>query len=148
MDGKTKDWKKLNRKATFKMKYKARSGEIQEILADVLQTFQDNLAEAEQKESEAQASYEKLRAAKLEEKGATEQALEDMVKEGAARGLSKQEAQAELDALTEQIANDEKFIAETEASYATKLEEWKERKRLRTEEIASISKAISILRSD
>ena len=34
----------------------------------MLQTFQDNLAEAEQKESEAQASYEKLRAAKLEEK--------------------------------------------------------------------------------
>lgn len=67
MDGKTKDWKKLNRKATFKMKYKARSGKIQEILADMLQTFQDNLAEAEQKESEAQASYEKLRAAKLGE---------------------------------------------------------------------------------
>merc|ERR1719399_2421948 len=148
MDGKTKDWKKLNRKATFKMKYHARSGKIQEILADMLQTFQDNLAEAEQKESEAQASYEKLRAAKLEEKGATEQALEDMTKEGSARALSKEEAQAEVDALTEQVANDEKFIAETEASYATKLEEWKERKRLRTEEIASISKAISILRSD
>merc|ERR1719399_2822667 len=148
MDGKTKDWKKLNRKATFKMKYKARSGKIQMILADMLQTFQDNLAEAEQKESEAQAAYEKLRAAKLDEKAATEQALQDMVKEGAARGLSKDEAQAEVDALTEQVANDEKYIAETEASYATKLEEWKERKRLRTEEIASISKAISILRSD
>merc|ERR1719453_2115595 len=29
------DWKKLNRKATFKMKYKARSLKIQEILADM-----------------------------------------------------------------------------------------------------------------
>ena len=28
------DWKKLNRKAVFKMKYKARSGKIQEILVE------------------------------------------------------------------------------------------------------------------
>jgi chromosome segregation ATPase len=130
------------------MKYHARSGKIQEILADMLQTFQDNLAEAEQKESEAQASYEKLRGSKEEEKAATEQALEDMVKEGAARGLSRDEAKAEVEALEEQVANDEKFIADAEAAYATKLEEWKERKRLRTEEIAAISKAIAILRSD
>merc|ERR1719311_1026448 len=44
------DWKKLNRKAIFKMKYKARSLKIQEILADMLQTFEDNLAEATKKE--------------------------------------------------------------------------------------------------
>ena len=33
-------------------------------------------------------------------------------------------------------------------SYAVKVTEWKERKRLRTEEVASISKAIEILSSD
>jgi len=55
LDGQTPDvdWKKLNRKATFKMKYKARSLKIQEILADMLQTFQDNLADAEKKEKDA-----------------------------------------------------------------------------------------------
>merc|ERR1719161_2000062 len=46
------DWKKLNRKATFKMKYKARSLKIQEILADMLQTFQDNLADATKTEKD------------------------------------------------------------------------------------------------
>merc|ERR1719298_312359 len=46
------DWKKLNRKATFKMKYKARSLKIQEILADMLQTFEDNLADAIKKEAD------------------------------------------------------------------------------------------------
>merc|ERR1740138_1290746 len=68
------DWKKLNRKATFKMQYKGRSFKIQEILADMLQTFQDNLAEAEQKESDAAAFYEKLMSSKREEKETVEAA--------------------------------------------------------------------------
>merc|ERR1719171_2473212 len=50
------DWKKLNRKAVFKMKYKARSLKIQEILADMLQTFKDNLEDAEKKEKESKAT--------------------------------------------------------------------------------------------
>merc|ERR1719451_139296 len=50
------DWKKLNRKSTFKMKYKARSGKIQTILADMLQTFKTNLEDAEKKEKAAQES--------------------------------------------------------------------------------------------
>merc|ERR550537_558535 len=52
------DWKKLNRKATFKMKYKARSTKIQEILADMLQTFEDNLADAKKKEKDTKASFD------------------------------------------------------------------------------------------
>merc|ERR1719171_1699288 len=68
--------------------------------------------------------------------------------EGAARALSMEESQEEVDALTTQVENDEKYISQAEASYADKMTEWKERKRLRTEEIASISKAIEILSSD
>merc|ERR1719444_510850 len=34
------DWKDLNRKATFKMSYKARSFKIQEVLQKLLQTFE------------------------------------------------------------------------------------------------------------
>merc|ERR1719456_1111667 len=142
------DWKKLNRKATFKMEYKGRSFKIQEILADMLQTFQDNLAEAETKESDTEAAYQKLKAAKDAEKAATEQAASDMSKETAARNLALAESNEERDLLTEQKTNDEGFISQTEADYATKLGEWKERKRLRTEEVASISKAIGILTSD
>merc|ERR1719327_704952 len=48
-----KDWKKLNREATFKKSYKARSGDIQDVLAKLLMTFNTNLAEATAKEKEA-----------------------------------------------------------------------------------------------
>jgi len=142
------DWKKLNRKATFKMKYKARSLKIQEILADMLQTFEDNLAEATKKEKDTKDSFDTLMTSKNSQLSAAQDALSGGEGEGAARTLAADEAQEEVDALTEQVTNDEKYISQAEASYADKVAEWKERKRLRTEEIASISKAIEILASD
>merc|ERR1719281_1358004 len=142
------DWKKLNRKATFKMKYKARSGKIQKIMADMLQTFKDNLADAIAKEKEAKAAYDKLMASKKDELGTAEEALTDGKKEGAARGMAKDEAQQEVDDLKAQIEADEGYIKDTEESHAIKLEEWKERKKLRKLEVASINKAIAILNSD
>merc|ERR1719335_1817199 len=51
------DWKKLNRDATFKKKYKARSGNIQDILGDMLTTFQDNLKEARKTEKKAKEDF-------------------------------------------------------------------------------------------
>merc|ERR1719265_1964949 len=56
----TVDWKKLNRKATFKMKYKARSGKIQETLAEMLKTFKTNLDEATKKKADDDKAYEGL----------------------------------------------------------------------------------------
>merc|ERR1719487_422803 len=58
------DWKKLNRKATFKMSYKARSFKIQDTLKKMQQTFEMNLSEARDSEQKAQNDYEKLTAAK------------------------------------------------------------------------------------
>merc|ERR1719504_40753 len=59
-----------------------------------------------------------------------------------------EEAQKEVDDLKAQIEADTKYISDTEDALATKKEEWKERKKLRTLEIASINKAIAILNSD
>merc|ERR1719191_2701782 len=142
------DWKKLNRKATFKMKYKARSTKILSMLKDMLQTFTDNLADATAKEEEAQSAYEKLKKSKEEELEAAQKALNDMTKEGSARALSKDEAQQEVDDLKAQIQADSGFMADTQAAHKTKLEEWKKRKELRTGEIAAINEAINILNSD
>jgi len=144
----TVDWKKLNRKAGFKMKYKARSGKIQKILGDMLQTFKDNLADATAKEKEAKANYDKLMGTKKDELGTAEEALTDGNKEGSARNMAKDEAQQEVDDLKAQIEADEGYIKDTEEAYGIKMEEFKERKKLRKLEIASINKAIAILSSD
>jgi len=142
------DWKKLNRKSTFKMKYKARSGKIQGILADMLQTFKTNLADAEKKEKDAIQAHEDMMKSKQSELDAAETALTDGEKEGAARAMNADEAQSEADELEKQVKLDTGFIEETEKALADKKLEWKERKKLRTLEIASINKAVAILNSD
>jgi len=142
------DWKKLNRKATFKSKYKARSGKIQQILADMLQTFKTNLKDAEGKEKMAAETHEELMKSKNEELSGSQEALAAGEKEGSARGMAKEDAEKEVDDLKAQVEADTKYIADTEEALATKKEEWKERKKLRTLEIASINKAIAILNSD
>merc|ERR1719506_2139732 len=142
------DWKKLNRKAVFKMKYKARSLKIQEILADMLQTFQDNLKDAIKKENDSKATFDKLTEQKNSQLSAAQDALTAGDAEGGARSLSIQESQEEVDSLTAQVKADEEYISQAEESYATMKDEWKERKRLRTEEVASIEKSIAILTSD
>merc|ERR1719160_236075 len=114
----------------------------------MLQTFKDNLADATAKEKEAQATYDKLMGSKKDELEGAQKALTDGDKEGSARGMAKEDAQQEVEDLKAQIEADEGYIADTEEALKTKMGEWKERKKLRTLEIASINKAIAILNSD
>lgn len=142
------DWKKLNRKATFKKKYKARSFKIQDILKDMAKTFKDSLKDAETKEKNAQMEYDKLKKAKEKQKSEAEEALAKMEDETGSRQMSKEEAKTELKSLQSQVKEDEGFIKQTKKSLADKKKEWKARKELRTAETAAFSKAIEILNND
>jgi len=142
------DWKKLNRKATFKMAYKARSFKIQDVLAKMLDTFKTNLEDATTKESEAQAQYRELSDSKNEQLAEAQDALSKMDGEKGAKAMSKEDAQTEVDSLKLQVKNDKQFIEQTAQALEDKKSEWKFRQELRTGEIAAINKAISILHSD
>merc|ERR1719443_1351329 len=142
------DWKKLNRKATFKMAYKARSFKIQGVLKKMHQTFTINLKDATDKENDAQADYDKLTEAKQGQLDAAREALNKMESENGAKGMSRQDAEDELNALKKQVKDDTKFIAQTEKALAEKKKQWKVRSELRTGELGAISKAISILHND
>jgi len=142
------DWKKLNRKATFKMSYKARSFKIQDVLKKMHQTFTINLNEATKEEADAKAEYDKLMKAKQEQLDAARESLTKMEVENGAAGMSKQDAQDEVDGLKTQVKDDTEFIAQTEKAVADKKDSWKVRQELRTGEIAAINKAIYILHND
>merc|ERR1719506_1105550 len=142
------DWKKLNRKATFKMKYKARSFKIQDVLAKLLETFQTNLAEAQDNENKAQEAHDKLMKSKGDMLEQAQNARSEMAAEGAARGQSLEESKEEVGNLEKQIENDKKYIEQTEKSLADMKQQWKDRKALRAGEIAAVNKAISILHND
>jgi len=142
------DWKKLNRKATFKMKYKERSTKIQATLKKLLQTFQSNLDDATAKEADSKKSYDKLQGTKQGQLDKAETSLTKMEKEMGAKGMSKADAEKEVSDLETQVKNDIKFISDTRTSMATKTTEWKARSQLRAGESAAISQAVSILSSD
>jgi len=142
------DWKKLNRKADFKMKYKARSTEIQETLQGLLTQFSAGLADVESKETEAASIHTKLMTSKKGQLTKAEEALVKMEREGGARGLSKQQAQDEITALDTQITDDTKHITDVQSALNTKTDEWKARQKVRSDELVAISQAISILHSD
>mmetsp|Transcript_71758 Transcript_71758/g.153383 ORF Transcript_71758/g.153383 Transcript_71758/m.153383 type:complete len:733 (-) Transcript_71758:88-2286(-) len=144
----TWDWKKLNRKATFKSSYKARSFKIQEVLGKLLETFSTNLMEAGQKEKEAKDLFDKLMISKGAERDAAQEALIKQEKENGAKGLSREESTTELNELKTQVEADTNFITDVTKALDQKKTEWKERSEIRTGEIAAISKAISILRND
>ena len=119
-----RDWKKLDRKAILKMKFKTRPMKIQEIHADMLQTFKDNFSDAEKKEEKDASTSKTLMEQKNSQLSAAQDALIGGDAEGGARASSIEE------------------------SYPVMITEWKERMRLRSEEISSIEKAIKILTSD
>merc|ERR1719316_1239616 len=110
--------------------------------------FQDNLEQAELKESEEQAAYEKLKAAKESQLDAAKDALAALGGETASREEAVAEAKEEISTLEAQIAKDKDFMKDTEDAYKEKLGEWRERKKLMTQEIAAVGKALGILRSD
>lgn len=142
------DWKKLNRKATFKMSYKARSGKIQAVLAKLKSTFARNLKDAQDKEADAVATHKKLKDTKDGQLKKAQDSLTKMEKENGAKGMSKTDAENEVKNLKADVVADTKFIADTTASMATKTTEWKARSVLRTKEAAAMSQAIGILSSD
>jgi len=144
----TVDWKKLNRKATFKMAYKARSFKIQDVLKKLHQTFTINLKDARTKETDSKAQYVTLTKAKQGQLDAARTALTKMESENGASGMSKQDSKDEIADLKKQVTADEKFIKETEKGLADKKTEWKARQDLRSGELAAISKAIYILHND
>jgi len=143
-----KDWKKLNRKAGFKMSYKARSFKIQGVLNKLLQSFKKSLEDAEEKENDEKKTHDTLMDTKKEQLQSAEDALSSSSVEGGARGLSKEQAQEEVDDLKTQISNDEGYIQQAKDDLATKKDEWKARKELMVGEGAAINKAIAILHSD
>ncbi|CAK0833396.1 unnamed protein product [Prorocentrum cordatum] len=144
----TVDWKKLNRKATFRMSYKARSAKIQDVLAGLLETFTKNREQAAAKEAAATESHAALMASKGAQREAAQMNLANMDKENGAKSMSREEAMSRVEDLGTQHANDEKYIQQVEAQLAEKKEEWSARSTLRAGEIKAISQAIAILHSD
>jgi hypothetical protein len=142
------DWEKLNSDPTFAMKYKARSGEIQNVLSDMLDAFKANLNNTEAVETKAVADFDALMLAKNGQLDTAKQALLDKSEETGARATALSDAKEEKTDKEEQNERDEGFVQQTKDACSTKADEWAARTKLRNEEIVAISEAIGVIHSD
>jgi len=148
LDVPTVDNKMLNKDTTFNKKYAARSGEIQNVLTDMLASFRSNLNTTQVLESKAKSDFDSLMSAKTGQLDSTQAALRDKSTENGARATAVADSQTEKDELETQNTNDAGFFQDTTSACETKAGEWSDRKKLRADELASIGQAISTLRSD
>jgi hypothetical protein len=128
--------------------YQTQSGAIQGILADMYDSFRRDLASANDEEGERASDFAKLDSTNKADlallKGnlnAKELSQGNDVKDLATEQKKREETQAQLDA-------DEAFFETTKEACKAKADEWAERSRLRTEELAGMNEAIDILTSD
>merc|ERR1719502_2011882 len=111
-------------------------------------TFSMNLEKATEVEAVAQKNYESLIGVKENEMATLVDARKKKEGEKADAEKDLADNSQELDDTTKQMKADTKFFDETKAACQTKADEWTERVRARTEELAGINKALEILTGD
>merc|ERR1719454_221898 len=128
--------------------YETQSGAIQGILADMMDSFTRDYASNDEEETEKQTTFDELIKTKTDELKKLTKALTDKtmnegddVKQLATDQKEREETEDELKATTE-------FLETTTEACKEKADEWAERSRLRTEELAGMNQAIDILTSD
>ena len=135
-------------KAAAKSSYSPASTTIMGILKDMYDTFTANLETETQTEATNQKNFEAVMAVKAEELASLQALLE---KTEAAKGETDKtlaDTTQELEDTTVQMKEDTAFFDDTKAACKTKADEWAERTRLRTQELAGINKALEVLTSD
>merc|ERR1719214_126227 len=137
-----------DQKAAAKESYSPASTTIMGILKDMYDTFVKNLESETETESSAQMNFEDLMSTKEKELASLNAELKVRTAEHSEALVQVADASQELDDTTQQMKADIDFFDDTKAACQAKADEWAERVRARTEELAGIAKAIEILTSD
>merc|ERR1719345_131344 len=137
-----------DQKAQKAASYNPASGTIQGILKDMYDTFSMNLEKATETEAVSQKNYESLIGVKDNEMATLSETKKK--KEGEKADAEKELADTsqDLDDTTKQMHASTTLFDQTKAACQTKADEWSERVRARTEELAGINKALEILTGD
>merc|ERR1719324_849975 len=128
--------------------YETQSGMIQGILADMMDSFTRDYASNDEEEKAKQSEYDALFKTKTDELKKLEKALTDKTMNEGDDVKQLATDQKEREETEEELAATEEFLETTIDACKSKADEWAERSRLRTEELAGMNEAIDILTSD
>merc|ERR1719217_1367386 len=128
--------------------YAPASGEIFGILKQMKETFETDLAAAQEDEKKSQAAYEELKAAKEAEIAAAQEQVTTKTGELAATKEKKAAAETDKEETMESLAADEKYLVNLKEKCALTAKEYEERLATRQLEMQAVSKAMAVLTSD
>merc|ERR1719281_1327224 len=128
--------------------YETQSGMIQGILADMMDSFTRDYASNDEEEKAKQKAFDELKKTKTDELKKLEKALTDKTMNEGNDVKQLATDQKEREETEEELASTEEFLETTIDACKAKADEWAERSRLRTEELAGMNEAIDILTSD
>merc|ERR1719253_1382262 len=136
------------KKAQAKTSYSPASATVMGILKDMYETFASNLEKANTDESALQKAFEDMIDVKTAENELNRKIATDKEAQKAEKSQMLAEAEQKLEETKAQLAEDEEFFETARQQCKDKSDSWDERKRLRTEELDGINKALEILTSD
>merc|ERR1719171_1569981 len=128
--------------------YAPASGEIFGILKQMKETFETDLAAAQEDEKKSQAAYEELKAAKEAEIAAAQEQVTTKTGELAATKEKKAAAETDKEETMESLAADEKYLVNLKEKCALTSKEYEERLATRQLEMQAVSKAMGVLTSE
>jgi chromosome segregation ATPase len=137
-----------DQKAEKAASYNPASSTILGIIKDMYESFSSSLEKSTESEAIGYKNYETLMGAKQNEMAAFVD--QKTKKEGKKAAAEEEQAQtsAAYDETVKVSKEDTKFFDDTKAACTAKADEWAERCRARTEELAGIDKALEILTGD
>jgi len=128
--------------------YAPASGAIQGMLKGMYDAMTSDLESKNADQAIKQKQFEELTATKNSELATLQATLEKKKETLGEDTKTMTDSAVERDETQATLAADEKFFEETKSACKAKADDWAERSRLRTEELAGINKAIEILTSD
>merc|ERR1719231_2024941 len=128
--------------------YQTQSGAIQGILADMMDSFTRDYASTLDEEKQKQKDYDALMATKSADLKQLEKALADKTLNEGNDAKQLATDQKEREETQDELKAAEEFLATTTDACKSKANEWAERSRLRTEELAGMNEAIDILTAE
>merc|ERR1719183_141418 len=121
---------------------------IQGILADMMDSFTGDYTSNDEEEKEKQGTFDALIATKTDDLKKLEKALTDKSQSEGDDGKQLATDTKEREETEDELKATEEFLETTTEACKAKADEWAERSRLRTEELAGMNQAIDILTSD
>merc|ERR1719335_157585 len=128
--------------------YETQSTAIQGILADMMDSFTRDYASNDEEETEKQKDFDALFKTKTDDLKKLEKALTDKTMNEGDDAKQLATDQKEREETEDELKATEEFLEMTIDACKAKADEWAERSRLRTEELAGMNQAIDILTSD